>query len=95
LYSSPKRFEVRILKSRKAKKWRASCTVHLGENTYKGLVGKLKEKKQLGKTNVRYEDNIKMDLKEIKFPGVNWIYMVPNVTQWADCVNMATGIRLL
>jgi hypothetical protein len=95
LYSSPKSFEVGILKSRKAKKWRACCTVHLGKNTYKSLVGKLEEKKQHGKTNVRYEDNIKMDLKEITFPDVNWIYMVPNVAQWADCVNMATEIRLL
>ena len=36
-----------------------------------------------------------MDLKEIKFPGVNWIYIVPDVAQWTDFVNMVMGIRLL
>jgi hypothetical protein len=30
-----------------------------------------------------------MDLKAIKFPDVNWIYMVP------DVANMEMGIRLL
>jgi hypothetical protein len=35
--------------------------------------------------NVRYKDNTKMDLKAIKFPGVNWIYVVPDVAQWTLC----------
>ena len=36
-----------------------------------------------------------MDLKEIKFPDVNWIYMVPDVAQWTDFVNTTMGIGLL
>jgi hypothetical protein len=36
-----------------------------------------------------------MYLKEIKFPDVKWIYMVPDVAQWTDFVNMLTGIGLL
>jgi hypothetical protein len=36
-----------------------------------------------------------MDLKEIKFPDVNWIYIVPDVAQWTGIVNMVMGIRLL
>jgi len=35
--------------------------------------------------NVRYKDNTEMDLKAIKFPDVNWIYMVPDVAQWTMC----------
>jgi hypothetical protein len=35
--------------------------------------------------NVRYKDNTKMDLKAIKFPDVNWIYVVPDVAQWTLC----------
>ena len=45
--------------------------------------------------NIRYKDNIKMDLKAIKFPDVNWIYMVPGVAQRIDCANMVMGSRLL
>jgi len=36
-------------------------------------------------TNIRYKDNTKMDLKAMKFPYVNWIYMVPDVAQWTLC----------
>jgi len=35
--------------------------------------------------NNRYKDIAKMDLKAIKFPDVNWIYMVPDVAQWTLC----------
>jgi len=35
------------------------------------------------------------DLKEIKLPDVNWIYMAPYVAQWTDFVNTVMGIRLL
>ena len=45
--------------------------------------------------NIRYKDNNKMDLKAMKFPDVNWIYMVPDVAQGVDCANMVMGIRLL
>ena len=45
--------------------------------------------------NIRYKDNIKMDLKAIKFPYVNWIYIVSDVAQRIDCVNMVMGIRQL
>jgi hypothetical protein len=36
-----------------------------------------------------------MDLRAMKFPDVNWIYMVPHVARWIDCVNMVMEIRLL
>jgi hypothetical protein len=36
-----------------------------------------------------------MDLKETKFPDVNWIYIAPDVAQWTDFVNMVMGIWLL
>jgi len=29
-----------------------------------------------------------MDVITIKFPDVNWIYLVPDVAHWIDCVNM-------
>ena len=35
--------------------------------------------------NIRYKYNTKLDLKAIKFPNVNWIYMVPVVARWTLC----------
>ena len=44
--------------------------------------------------NIRYKDNTKIVLKAIKFPNVNWIYVVPDVAQWTLCKH-GNGIRLL
>jgi hypothetical protein len=47
------------------------------------------------RVNIAHKDNIKMGLKAMKFPDVNWIYMVPDVAERIDCVNMVKGIGLL
>jgi hypothetical protein len=36
---------------------------------------KLEGKKPLGTSGRRWEDNIKMDLKEVGWAGVEWIHM--------------------
>jgi hypothetical protein len=40
---------------------------------YKVLVGKPEGKRPLGRTRHRWEDGIRMDLREIVFGGVDWI----------------------
>jgi hypothetical protein len=42
-------------------------------NTYRILVGKPEGKRQLGRPKGRWEDNIKMDLGEIGWDGIDWI----------------------
>jgi hypothetical protein len=44
-------------------------------NAYKILVGKPESKRSLGIHRCRLEDNIRMDLREIVFSGVDWIHM--------------------
>jgi hypothetical protein len=39
------------------------------------VVGKPDKKRALGRPKQRLEDNIKMDLKEIVWEGVNWIQL--------------------
>jgi hypothetical protein len=39
------------------------------------LVGTSEEKRSLGRATPRWEDNIKMDLKEIGLKGMDWIDM--------------------
>jgi hypothetical protein len=40
---------------------------------YRVLVGKPEGKRPLGRTRRRWEDNIKMDLKEVGLGGMDWI----------------------
>jgi hypothetical protein len=43
---------------------------------YKILVGKPEEKKPLGRPRCGWEDNIRKDLKEIGWEGVEWMHRV-------------------
>jgi hypothetical protein len=43
-------------------------------NAYKILVGKPDGKRPLRRPRHIWEDNIKMDLREIELEGVNWIH---------------------
>jgi hypothetical protein len=40
---------------------------------YRVLVGKAEGKRPLGRTRRRWEDNIKMDLQEVGYGGIDWI----------------------
>jgi hypothetical protein len=44
-------------------------------NAYKFLVVNLDGKRQLGKPKQRLEHNIKMDLTEIRWEGVEWVHL--------------------
>jgi hypothetical protein len=47
----------------------------MGEGTgvYRVLVGRSEGKRPLGRPSYMWEDNIKMDLREIGIDGANWI----------------------
>ena len=49
---------------------------------YRVLVGKHKEKKPLVRPWNRWEDNIKMDLKEVGCGCVDWIDLVQDKDRW-------------
>jgi hypothetical protein len=51
-------------------------------NAYRILVGKPKGKRLLGRSRRRWVDNIKMDLGEIEWDGVDWIEMAHDRNQW-------------
>jgi hypothetical protein len=71
LYSSPN--IVRVIKSRRMK-W--TCGTHgRGERCLQGLGWEARRKGPLGRHRRRWEDNIKMDLREIGIDGANWIQL--------------------
>jgi hypothetical protein len=45
-------------------------------NAYRILVGKPEGKRSLGRLRRMWVDNIKMDIREIGWDGVNWIGLI-------------------
>jgi hypothetical protein len=91
LYSSPNIF--RVFKSRRLG-W-AGHVARMGEGrgVYRILVGRPEGKRPLGKPRRRWEDNIKMDLKEIGIDGANWIRLAHDRVQWWAFVNTVMNLR--
>jgi hypothetical protein len=48
-------------------------------NAYKILGGKPEGTRPLGRPRRRTKDNIKIDLKEIRWEGVDWMHLVVDV----------------
>jgi hypothetical protein len=55
------------------------------------LDGKPEGKRPLGKPRRRWEDNIRINLREIGWEGVDWIYLAQNRDQWRALVNTVKG----
>jgi hypothetical protein len=58
------------------------------------LVGRPEGKRPLGRPRRRWEDNIKIDLREIEIGGANWIQLAQDRVQWRAFVNTVTNLRL-
>jgi hypothetical protein len=58
----------------------------LGEmiNAYDIWVGISEGKKPLRRPRHRWEDNIRMDLREIGLEGVNWMHLAQDRDQWQE-----------
>jgi len=64
-----------------------------GRGVYRVLVGRPKGKRLLGRPRHRWEDNIKMDLREIWIDGANWIQLDQDRVQWRAFVNTGMNLR--
>jgi hypothetical protein len=61
-------------------------------NAYKILVRKLEGKKPLGRRRHRWEDNIKMEVREIGYKDVDWMYVAQERDQWLAVVNTVMNL---
>jgi hypothetical protein len=57
-------------------------------------VGKPERKRSLGRPRSRWVDNIKMDLREIGWDGMEWIELAQNRDQWRALVNTVINFRV-
>ncbi|KAJ4437758.1 hypothetical protein ANN_13696 [Periplaneta americana] len=91
LYPSPD--IIRNIKSRRLR-W-AGHVARMGEyrNAYRVLVGRPEGKRPLGRPRRRWEDNIKMDLREVGYDGRDWINLAQDRDQWRAYVRAAMNLR--
>jgi hypothetical protein len=62
---------------------------------YKVLVGKPKGERPLGRPRHRWEDGIRVDVREIGLGGVDWIRLSQVRDQWRAVVSVAMNLRVL
>jgi hypothetical protein len=63
-------------------------------NAYKILMGKPEGKRPVGRPRRRWVDNIKMDLRDIGWGGMDWIDLAPDRDQWRVLVNTVMNLRV-
>jgi hypothetical protein len=88
LYSLPN--IIRMIKSRRMR-W-AGHVAGMKENrttAYRILVGKPE-----GRPRCRWVDNVKMDLREIRWSGVDWIDLAQERAQWRAFVNKVMNLKV-
>jgi hypothetical protein len=64
-------------------------------NVYKDLMGKPEGKRLLERPRRRWEDGIRMDLREIGWGSVDWIQLAQDRDRWRAVVNMVMNLRVL
>jgi hypothetical protein len=92
LYSSPS--IVTVIKARRMR-W-AGHVVRKGKmrGAYNILVGRPEGRRPLGRLRRRWEDNIRMDLREIGFGDVDWIHLAQDRVRWWALVNTVINLRV-
>jgi hypothetical protein len=61
---------------------------------YKIFVGRSEGERPLGRPRHRWEDSIKMHLKEIKLQGVVWLHLAQDRDQWQVLLDIEMNICL-
>jgi hypothetical protein len=61
---------------------------------YNILVGRPEGRRPLGRPRRRWEDNIKMDIREIRFGDVDWIDWAQDRDRWWALVNTVMNLWL-
>jgi hypothetical protein len=93
LYFSPN--IIRQIKSRRMR-W-AGHVARVGEerNVYRVLIEKSEGKRPLGRSRRRWEDGIRMDLREIVWGSVGRIQLAQDRDRWRAVVNTVMNLRVL
>jgi hypothetical protein len=75
---------------------RAGHVAQMGQkrNACKILAGTPERKRPLGRPSRRWEDNIKIDLRDIGWGGMDWIDLTQYRYQWRVLVSTVMNLRV-
>jgi hypothetical protein len=73
---------------------RACSTNRWRRNAYRILVGKPEGKRPLGRPRRRWVDSIKMDLREIRWDGMDWIDLAQDRDRWRALMNALMNLQV-
>jgi hypothetical protein len=73
---------------------RACSTNGEKRNAYRIMEGNPEGKRPLGRPRRRWVDNIKMDVREIGWDGIDWIDLAQDSDQWRALVNAVMNLRV-
>jgi hypothetical protein len=72
-----------------------TCGTYGGRRSaYRALVGKPEGRRPLGRPRRRWEDNIKIDLREVEWGGMDWINLAQDRDRWRALVNAVMKLRV-
>ena len=92
LYSSPN--IIRSLKSRRLRWAGHVARMEQSRNAYRVLVGKPEGKRHLGRPRRRWEDNIRMDLREVGCDTGEWMDLSEDRDEWQAYVSAVMNLRV-
>ena len=85
---------VPVIKSRRMRWAGHAASMGEGRGLYRVLVGKPEEKSPFGRPRRRWEDNIKLDLQEVRCEGMDWIELAQDRDRWRALVNAVMKLRV-
>ena len=72
-----------------------SCNAHEGgESVYRVLAGKPGGKRPLGRPRRRWQDNIRMDFREVGCGCVDWMELAQDRDRWRALVSAVMNLRV-
>jgi len=92
LYSSPN--TVGVITSRRIRWAGHVARMVEGRGVYRVLVGKPEGRRPLGRLRRRWEDNIRMDLREVGCGCVDWMELAQDRDRWRALVSAVMNLRV-
>jgi hypothetical protein len=92
LYSSPN--IVQAIKSRRRGWVRHVARMGERRGVYRVLVGKPEGRRPLGRPRHRWEDNIRMDLREVRCECADWMELAQDRDRWHALVSVVMNLQV-